>query len=67
VGYSVNSKQVTQFKIWPNNILKEYLIKSFVLDDELLKNGFRFGRDYFDKLLERVREIRVSEREFIKK
>lgn len=62
VGYRVNSKQATQFRIWATNVLKEYMIKGFVLDDELLKNGTRFGKDYFDELLERVREIRVSER-----
>jgi len=62
VGYRVNSKQATHFRIWATNILKEYLIKGFVLDDELLKNGRKFGKDYFDELLERIREIRVSER-----
>ncbi|MCL2688081.1 MAG: virulence RhuM family protein [Methanobrevibacter sp.] len=62
VGYRVNSKQATQFRIWATKVLKEYMIKGFVLDDELLKNGTRFGKDYFDELLERVREIRVSER-----
>ncbi|WP_245634921.1 RhuM family protein [Methanobrevibacter cuticularis] len=48
VGYRVNSKQSTQFRIWSTNVLKEYMIKGFVLDDELLKNGSRFGKDYFD-------------------
>lgn len=67
VGYRVNSKQATQFRIWSTNVLKEYMIKGFVLDDELLKNGSRFGKDYFDKLLERVREIRVSERRVYQK
>jgi hypothetical protein len=62
VGYRVNSKQATNFRIWATNVLKEYLIKGFVLDDELLKNGRKFGKDYFDELLERIREIRVSER-----
>ncbi|MDR0900966.1 MAG: virulence RhuM family protein [Methanobrevibacter sp.] len=62
VGYRVNSKQATHFRIWATNILKEYLVKGFVLDDELLKNGRKFGKDYFDELLERIREIRVSER-----
>jgi hypothetical protein len=62
IGYRVNSKQGTQFRIWATNILNEYMIKGFVLDDELLKNGTRFGKDYFDELLERIREIRVSER-----
>lgn len=67
VGYRVNSKQATQFRIWATNTLKEYIIKGFVLDDELLKNGTRFGKDYFDELLERIREIRVSERRFYEK
>ncbi|MDR0912663.1 MAG: virulence RhuM family protein [Methanobrevibacter sp.] len=67
VGYRVNSKQATDFRIWATNVLKEYMVKGFVLDDELLKNGSRFGRDYFDKLLERVREIRVSERRVYQK
>lgn len=67
VGYRVNSKQATNFRIWATNILKEYIVKGFVLDDELLKNGSRFGKDYFDKLLEKVREIRVSERRVYQK
>ena len=62
VGYRVNSKQATHFRIWATNVLKEYLIKGYVLDDELLKNGRKFGKDYFDELLERIREIRTSER-----
>ena len=62
VGYRVNSKEATQFRIWATNVLKEYMVKGFVLDDELLKNGQRFTKDYFDELLERIREIRVSER-----
>ena len=62
VGYRVNSKEATHFRIWATEILKEFMVKGFVLDDELLKNGSRFGKDYFDELLERVREIRVSER-----
>ena len=67
VGYRVNSKQATQFRIWATGILKEYMVKGFVLDDELLKNGTRFGKDYFDELLERIREIRTSERRFNQK
>ncbi len=67
VGYRVNSYQATQFRIWATAALKEYVIKGFVLDDERLKQGQRFGRDYFDELLERVREIRASERRFYQK
>jgi len=67
VGYRVNSKEGTQFRIWATGILKEYMVKGFVLDDELLKNGTRFGKDYFDELLERIREIRTSERRFNQK
>jgi len=62
VGYRVNSYQATQFRIWATNTLKEYIIKGFVLNDEMLKNGKAFGKDYFDELLERIREIRASER-----
>ena len=64
VGYRVNSKQATLFRIWATNTLKEFIIKGFVLDDERLKQGKRFGKDYFDELLERIREIRASERRF---
>jgi len=64
VGYRVNSKQATQFRIWATRILKEFVIKGFVLDDERLKLNKRFGKDYFDELLERIREIRASERRF---
>lgn len=64
VGYRVNSKQATQFRIWATKVLREYIIKGFVLDDERLKQGSRFGKDYFDELLERIREIRASERRF---
>jgi len=67
VGYRVNSKQATQFRIWATQTLKEYITKGFVLDDELLKNGTRFGKDYFDELLERIKEIRASERRFYQK
>jgi len=67
VGYRVNSYQATQFRIWATNTLKEYVIKGFVLDDERLKQGRRLGRDYFEELLERIREIRASERRFYQK
>ena len=62
VGYRVNSSQATQFRIWATERLKEFLIKGFILDDDRLKNGKYFGKDYFQELLERVRSIRVSER-----
>ncbi len=63
VGYRVNSKQATQFRIWATNVLKEYMIKGFAMDDERLKLGkTTFGKDYFKELLERVRSIRASER-----
>jgi len=64
VGYRVKSPQGTQFRIWATKILREFIIKGFVLDDDRLKQGQRFGKDYFDELLERIREIRVSERRF---
>ena len=67
VGYRVNSKNATRFRIWATQQLKELIIKGFVLDDELLKNGSRFGIDYFNQLLERVRDIRASERRFNQK
>ncbi len=68
VGYRVNSQQATQFRIWATKTLKEFIIKGFVLDDERLKQGKRlFGQDYFDELLERIREIRASERRFYQK
>ncbi|MDO5859482.1 virulence RhuM family protein [Methanobrevibacter sp.] len=67
VGYRVNSKNATHFRIWATGVLREFIIKGFVLDDELLKNGSRFGKDYFHDLLERIREIRVSERRFYEK
>ena len=67
VGYRVNSLQATQFRIWATKILREFIIKGFVLDDERLKQGSRFGKDYFDELLERIREIRASERRFYQK
>lgn len=64
VGYRVNSFQATQFRIWATKTLREFIIKGFVMDDERLKLGKRFGKDYFDELLERIREIRASERRF---
>jgi len=64
VGYRVNSFQATQFRIWSTQTLREYIVKGFVLDDERLKQGQKFGRDYFDELLDRIREIRASERRF---
>ena len=67
VGYRVNSKQATHFRRWATNILKEYMIKGFVLDEELLKNNGRFGVSYFPNLLEKIREIRSSERLFNQK
>lgn len=67
VGYRVNSYQATQFRIWATNVLKEYLVKGFVLDDERLKQGKHFDKDYFDELLERIRAIRASERRFYQK
>lgn len=68
VGYRVNSYQATQFRIWATKTLKEFMIKGFVLDDERLKQGKAlFGRDYFEELLERIREIRASERRFYQK
>lgn len=68
VGYRVNSFQATQFRIWATRTLKEFIIKGFALDDERLKQGAKvFGKDYFDELLERIREIRASERRFYQK
>lgn len=62
VGYRVNSKQATRFRQWATATLKEYITKGFVLNDDMLKNGKPFGKDYFKELLERVRSIRASER-----
>lgn len=62
VGYRVNSKKATRFRQWATKTLKEYIQKGFVLNDEMMKNGRPFGKDYFDELLERIREIRASER-----
>lgn len=67
VGYRVNSIEATQFRIWATKVLKEFIVKGFVLDDERLKNGSHFGKDYFDELLEKIREIRASERRFYQK
>lgn len=68
VGYRVNSQQATQFRIWATNVLKSYLVKGFALDDDRLKQGNQmFGKDYFSELLERIREIRSSERMFYQK
>lgn len=64
VGYRVNSHQATQFRIWSAKTLRECIIKGFVLDVQRLKQGKRFGKDYFDELLERIWEIRASERRF---
>lgn len=68
IGYRVNSRQATQFRIWATNVLKEYIIKGFAMDDERLKNPSQpFGKDYFDEQLERIRDIRSSERRFYQK
>ncbi len=67
VGYRVNSKEATKFRIWATNTLKEYIKKGFVLNTELLKNGPKFGKDYFDELLVKIKEIRASERRFYQK
>lgn len=64
VGYRVNSNKATQFRIWATQTLREFIVKGFVLDDERLKLNRRFGSDYFEELLERIREIRASERRF---
>ena len=62
VGYRVNSKKATRFRQWATKTLKEYITKGFVINDDMMKNGRAFGKDYFDELLERIREIRASER-----
>ncbi|MDB6111861.1 MAG: hypothetical protein JWR69_3611 [Pedosphaera sp.] len=68
VGYRVNSYQATQFRIWATQTLREFITKGFVLDDERLKQGEKvFGKDYFDELFERIREIRASERRVYQK
>ncbi len=67
VGYRVNSKSATQFRRWATETLKQYIVKGFVINDDMLKNGRLFGKDYFEELLERIREIRASERRFYQK
>jgi len=67
VGYRVNSAQATDFRKWATQTLNEFIIKGFIIDDERLKQGKNFGQDYFDELLERIREIRASERRFYQK
>jgi len=67
VWYRVSSYKATKFRVWATNILKEYIIKGFIMDDERLKNGNHFWKDYFDELLARIREIRASERRFYQK
>ncbi len=67
VGYRVNSKRATQFRIWATKILNQYIIKGFILDDERLKQIKHFGQDYFQELLEKIREIRASERRMYQK
>ena len=67
VGYRVNSIKATKFRQWATATLKEYMLKGFVLNDDMLKNGPKFGKDYFDELLEKIKEIRASERRFYQK
>ena len=67
VGYRVNSYEATQFRIWAREVLKQYIIKGFVMDDDRLKGTNPFGADYFEELLERIREIRTSERRYYQK
>lgn len=67
VGYRVNSKKATQFRIWATNVLKDYIIKGFKIDKERMKNGSKFGKDYYDELLETIKEIRLSERRLYQK
>jgi len=67
VGYRVNSKKATQFRIWTTSILKDYIIKGFALDKEKMKNGPKYGKDYYDELLETIKEIRLSERRLYQK
>lgn len=67
VGYRVNSTKATHFRKWATTVLRDFIVKGFVLDDELLKNGARLGTDYFNELLERIRDIRASERRFYQK
>ena len=67
VGYRVNSKKATKFRIWATKILKEYMIKGFVIDVDKMKNGPKFGKDYYDELLQTIKEIRLSERRLYQK
>ena len=67
VGYRVNSKEATAFRKWATEILHEYIVKGFAMDDQRLKQIKHFGKDYFDEMLERIREIRISERRFYQK
>lgn len=67
VGYRVNSRQATQFRQWATGVLREYIVKGFALNDDMLKNGRPFGDDYFEELLDRIRDIRTSERRFWQK
>lgn len=67
VGYRVNSRKATRFRQWATKTLREYIIKGFVLNDDMLRNGRPFGEDYFDELLTRIRDIRASERRFYQK
>ena len=67
VGYRVNSKKATKFRIWATNVLKEYIVKGFKIDVERMKNGPKFGKDYYDELLETIKEIRLSERRLYQK
>ena len=67
VGYRVNSKKATKFRIWATDILKDYIIKGFKIDKERMKNGPKFGKDYYDELLEMIKEIRLSERRLYQK
>ena len=67
MGHRVNSYQATQFRIWATSVLKEFLVKGYVQDDERLKQGKHFGKDYFDDLIVRIKEIRASERRYYQK
>ena len=67
VGYRVNSKKATKFRIWATKIIKEYMIKGFAIDVEKMKNGPKFTKDYYDELLQTIKEIRLSERRLYQK
>jgi len=67
VGYRVNSEKATKFRMWATKTLRSYIVKGYAIDDDRLKNGHHFGKDYFDELLEKIREIRASERQFYQK